>query len=187
MTSQAQAFPGDALPNCRLLDITSVTVTKCSGFWSGNLLNTGAGGTVDADEIAGLTALGLTGPYAVLEKIGANTTQGFVNFNTTLYGVTVIAMHFGGGAPLLKNADPKLNNGTAFYMFDAGLTGTDILTLSQDLGQGSSGLTLYSTGTPCEGECGPDITTVPEPSTYALMASGLLGIFGVARRRRRNA
>ncbi|QJR34316.1 PEP-CTERM sorting domain-containing protein [Gemmatimonas groenlandica] len=34
--------------------------------------------------------------------------------------------------------------------------------------------------------CGdnPNITSVPEPSTYALMASGLLGIFGFARRRR---
>lgn len=30
-------------------------------------------------------------------------------------------------------------------------------------------------------------TVVPEPSTYALMASGLLGIFGFARRRRNNA
>ncbi len=29
-------------------------------------------------------------------------------------------------------------------------------------------------------------TTVPEPSTYALMAAGLAGIFGVARRRRNN-
>lgn len=30
-------------------------------------------------------------------------------------------------------------------------------------------------------------TTVPEPSTYALMGAGLLGIFGFARRRNRNA
>lgn len=32
-----------------------------------------------------------------------------------------------------------------------------------------------------------NITSVPEPSTYALMATGLLGIFGFARRRRNNA
>ncbi|WP_373061011.1 PEP-CTERM sorting domain-containing protein [Gemmatimonas sp.] len=31
-----------------------------------------------------------------------------------------------------------------------------------------------------------NLTSVPEPSTYALMASGLLGIFGFARRRRNN-
>ncbi len=33
----------------------------------------------------------------------------------------------------------------------------------------------------------PNIQTVPEPSTYALMGAGLLGIFGFARRRNRNA
>ena len=31
------------------------------------------------------------------------------------------------------------------------------------------------------------VSTVPEPSTYALMGAGLLGIFGFARRRNRNA
>ena len=41
-------------------------------------------------------------------------------------------------------------------------------------------------GVTCIGESGCN-TVVPEPSTYALMASGLLGIFGFARRRRNNA
>jgi len=37
-------------------------------------------------------------------------------------------------------------------------------------------------------ESSPNIqTTVPEPSTYALMGAGLMGIFGFARRRNRNA
>ncbi len=188
-SAAAQASPGDAKPDCSIgsIDITSVVVTKCSGFWKGNLLNTNAGQLVDADEAAGLAALGY-GPLNVVEKIGANPSQGFVNFNTTLYGYTIIGLHFGGGAPLLKNADPALTNGTAFYLFNAGAAGVDVLTLSADLGQGSSGLTLYSTRGGCgTGEVGVCGTVVPEPSTYALMATGLLGIFGFARRRRNNA
>lgn len=42
---------------------------------------------------------------------------------------------------------------------------------------------LTPTGTPACGGPGT-YNVVPEPSTYALMASGLLGVFGVARRRR---
>ncbi|WP_309672322.1 PEP-CTERM sorting domain-containing protein [Gemmatimonas sp.] len=38
-----------------------------------------------------------------------------------------------------------------------------------------------------ERQTSPNIQTVPEPSTYALMGAGLLGIFGFARRRNRNA
>jgi hypothetical protein len=41
----------------------------------------------------------------------------------------------------------------------------------------TSGQNLYS------GQCTPT-TTTPEPSTYALVATGMVGIFGFARRRR---
>lgn len=36
-------------------------------------------------------------------------------------------------------------------------------------------------------DLGANVSTVPEPSTYALMAAGLAGVFGFARRRRNNA
>lgn len=46
-------------------------------------------------------------------------------------------------------------------------------------------------GNDVEGLCSNPVritgTVVPEPSTYALMTAGLLGIFGVARRRRNSA
>ena len=40
---------------------------------------------------------------------------------------------------------------------------------------------------PPAGNVGEFTTTTPEPSTYALMGAGLLGLAGVARRRNRNA
>lgn len=50
----------------------------------------------------------------------------------------------------------------------------------------ASSTSLTPTATPSCGGPGT-YNVVPEPSTYALMASGLLGIFGVTRRRRNRA
>ena len=53
----------------------------------------------------------------------------------------------------------------------------------------AKGVIDVRTGTPTapsmlDARCGPPTNVVPEPSTYALMATGLLGLFGVARQRR---
>lgn len=168
LETQAQVSPGNTNLNCSLADLVNVTVTKCSGFWSGNLLNRNAGQLTDADETAGLTALGF-GQVTVIEKIDALGGSAFVNFATALSGPTAIAIHWGNSP--FPNGYNGQGGGTSFYLFDG--TGKDQINFSAQFSQGSSGATLYKTG-----------TVVPEPSTYALIAAGLAALGIVARRRR---
>ncbi len=189
MTAQAQTQSN--LP-CNVADLTNVVVSGCTGWFKGNLLNTDAPGPTDLDETTALNQL--LNPdqlsYSVLEKIGSLGGAGSANFATAISGITVIGLHFGNGANIFKSMnDPEYNGngGTAFYRFYAN---SDVAVQFSALMQnGSSGATLYSTGGSCNGTTDVGIcgTVVPEPSTYALMASGLLGIFGFARRRRNNA
>ena len=143
---------------------------SCAGFYGGNTLNTGAGQSVDADEQAGLAALGLAGAARLqpLQKIG-DLGHADAYFTRTLYGDTVVAFHFGNA--VFPTAYDGHGGGTTYLRFDAGTTGIDILSFKTPYLNANSAATLYQTG------------VVPEPETYALMLAGLLAVGLVARRR----
>lgn len=179
---QAQAFPGNmgvTADNVCTLDIFAViTPTKCAGFYSGNSLS----GSLDADGVDALTKMGiLPAPVAgqvFIEK--ADSWNGTASFATTMYGQTVIAMHWGNYA---EGSHPA-GNVTAFFLFDAGTTGIKDFDLKSPYTGGISNAAIVRTGdAPCVG-C---TNTVPEPSSYALMAAGLAALGFVAMRRRNNA
>jgi len=159
---------------------TNVTPTACSGFWFGNEVQ---GPTPSAAVLSGLQGIGFTGTQysAKLEGSGnywGGAGQNVIDFPTLLFGQTIIGIHWGGG---VFNGIPNSPNGlgTAFFAFDAGNTGLDKITLSDTWKQSLSNAALYQTSN--------RMNVVPEPSTYALLATGLLGLFGVVRRRNAKA
>jgi hypothetical protein len=163
------SLPAVAAPAaCSLNDFVGFTATACSGFVGGNLLKGNTGDLVKSDVAAQLGLLGLTNTstFTYQEKIPNNYAAMTINFGTLLYGDTVIGVHLGGSS--------FAGNATAFYRFDAGNAGVDVLQMASHMTP-SSGVALYSTSLSPQ--------AIPEPSTYALLLAGLAGVGFVARRR----
>jgi len=143
----------------------------CLGYFAGNLNgNATTWMTVNTDLAPwGVT---LSGPVSPSNMLSGMSGTGPFSFSQTLYGDTIIGIHYGA----IKNPDPPPPNSTtdvtAFYRFNAGTTGITVITNNIP---SISDATLFKTGMP---------STVPEPETYAMMLAGL-GVMGMLARRRK--
>lgn len=172
---------------------TSFQVLSCSGWWSGNQLNTPGNATFDQalNYLLGTTGVDypswstIDGTWASKKALGSGNIG---EWGETLYGYTVIGIHWGGATGNPNNP----GGSTAFFLIDVG-DGTTWTQLGGDAtkcGNKSVGTeyrcalsnaAVFYTSKPSTTQ--PGVVT-PEPSTYLLVAAGLAGLGFVARRRR---
>jgi hypothetical protein len=168
---------------CGSSDITlgaGATFTSCAGYYSGNLFNNSS----NVDIAGGLSAIsapaGIFTTYAAIpatDKLTGLNGQTVINFGETLYGDTIVGVHFGAGqgspgrgfGPPNRQGNPTNVDTSVFYRFNAGTAGINSFTLNFNA---SSNATLFVTG-----------NAVPEPATWAMMLGGF-GLLGAASRRR---
>jgi len=171
---------------CGASDITlgaGATYTSCAGFYNDNIFDNSS----NADIQQGLTNLGApSGIFTTfaaipagdkLSGLGGTTT---IDFGQTLYGDTIVGIHFGAGngspgfgkGPPNGGGNPTNVDTSVFYRFDAGTTGITSFTLNF---AASSNAVLFQTGVP---------SPTPEPAAWAMMLGGF-GLLGTAMRRRR--
>jgi hypothetical protein len=182
MPAHAQLTEGS--PDCSL-SVLSPTYSQCWGSFSGN--NTGA---FTATSLTYLNSLGY-GNWTDGGTTNANLVQGPFSLFT---GASSGTLTFLAAPTQPFFLALKAGNRFSFFYFDQGLpinaisyttNGVDVNGRNA-VPAGLSHATYYTQGgfTPPNNGT-PPITTVPEPSTYLLMAAGLAGLAVASRRRRR--
>ena len=158
------------------MSVASVNATACGGSFAGN--NTGVSqpnvllyianqGWGTATVLGSSDNLPTFGPFT-----GNPTTATTLTFDALLSGPFVIALKAGNNFSLyyFLNTPGSAISGVNFTTAGVSVNGNG---QSSDL----SHATLYSLNR-------GSMNVVPEPSTYALMATGMIGLVGFARRRR---
>ncbi len=154
--------------------MTIMGAIACAGAFNGNNMNQQADVTAQmATSFASYTGAGSWWSY-VGDPSYSGGTNGHITFTSPITGYFSMVL--------------KSSNQFSIYLFDGGSTGlgginfTDIGTslnahgIIQDLSHAS----LYAWNGPTP----PVVTATPEPASFVLMGSGLLGLVAFRRRRR---
>lgn len=177
--SLASGMAAASTPSCSGSSIEVIVAghtvpVTCLGYYAGNL--NGNPQTWDDVNAYLHTPWSITLTGAVPDSKMAKSLNGAetFHFSQTLYGDTVIGIHYGVIKVTTDAGTTNYNHQTAFYRFNAGTTGvTDIINHIDSI----SNATLYRTGISAP---------VPEPETYAMLLAGLGMVGLIARRRKQN-
>ena len=163
------------LPSCNTVIDVQTDAVACFTM-TGN--DNGAVGTFLAQttlknqfDVAGVTGPLGDNPWTKVQSFGSNNTgAGTLSFLDPAKGWFAVTLKAGRG----YNA----------YLFDGGTTG--IATIDYLIGKDLSHANLWSFDQPDLNGCGAVCAPVPEPQTYAMMLSGLIGLGFIVMRRKTN-